>query len=140
MESPIDKGTEWSLMLALHCGMAHTKDNKISRRTLEEIHGTLLKGECSNNAPRGCKNVRKNKHSTHVEIDEKMAPQNIFYKVAYSPMAPNAVCKKYNKQYKLHINKNAFMYLLRNVFYIGKIFVPAYNEESEQIVEGEHYY
>ncbi|SES91761.1 recombinase family protein [Prevotella sp. kh1p2] len=141
LESPIDfRSTEWSLMLALHCGMAHTEDNKISRRTLEGIHGTLLKGKCSNHAPRGYRNVRDGKHNTRVEIDKKTAPviQDIFYEVAYSPLAPNAICRKYNKRYHLHINKNAFMYMLRNVFYIGKILVPAYNDEPEQIVEGQH--
>ena len=119
MKSPIDfKGTEWSLMLALHYGMAYTKDNKISKITLEGIHGTRLKGKCSHRAPKGYKNVRKNKHSTHVNVDIEIAPiiQSIFYKVAFSPLTPSVVCKKFNKQYKLHINKNALMYMLRNVF------------------------
>ena len=34
IESPIDfKGTEWSMLLGMYCGAAHTEDEKISRRT-----------------------------------------------------------------------------------------------------------
>lgn len=42
------------------------------------------------------------------------------------------------KGWETLVNKNSFMDMLRNVFYIGKIRVPAYNEEPEQIVEGLH--
>ena len=59
MESPIDfTATDWPMLLALYCGAAHTEDVKISRRTKDGIHGTLLKGKWPHQAPRGYKNVR----------------------------------------------------------------------------------
>ena len=62
IESPIDfKGTEWSMLLGMYCGAAHTEDEKISRRTKDGIHGTLLKGKCTNKAPRGYINKRDDK-------------------------------------------------------------------------------
>lgn len=43
IESPIDfNGTEWSMMLSIYCGVAHTEDNKISKRTKDRC-GTLLR-------------------------------------------------------------------------------------------------
>ena len=54
IESPIDfESTEWPLLLAIYCGTAHTEDVKIARRTRtkEGIHGTLLKGKWSGQAP-----------------------------------------------------------------------------------------
>lgn len=36
IESPIDfSGTEWSMLMGMYCGVAHTEDEKISRRTKE---------------------------------------------------------------------------------------------------------
>ena len=137
IESPIDfKGTEWSMLLGMYCGVAHTEDEKISRRTKDGIHGTLLKGKWSNKAPRGYKNVRIDKHNTHVEIDESEAEciRNAFKEVANGVKCPCYV----RRQVCPHIPESSFLDMLRNVFYIGKIRVPAYGEDPEQIVIGEH--
>ena len=45
IESPIDFSCpDWALLLSIHCGAAHSEDNKISIRTQEGIHETLKKG------------------------------------------------------------------------------------------------
>ena len=36
------------------------------------------------------------------------------------------------------ISESSFLEMLRNVFYIGKILVPAYKDEPEQVVQGIH--
>lgn len=137
IESPIDfKGTDWSLFLGMHCGSAHTEDEKISRRTKDGIHGTLLKGKCANKAPRGYKNVRTDKHETHVEIDDTKADivRTAFKEVAKGIETP---CRIKRKMYP-NISVSSFFEMLRNVFYIGKIKVPAYKDEEERIVNGVH--
>ena len=74
IENPIDfSATEWSTMLSIYCGVAHTEDEKISRRTKDGIHGTLLKGKCSNKAPRGYINKRDDKGEAYVDVDEPKA-------------------------------------------------------------------
>ena len=137
IESPIDfRGTEWSMLLGMYCGVAHTEDEKISRRTKDGIHGTLLKGKCANKAPRGYKNVRTDKHNTHVEIDEDKAKpiREAFNEVAKGIKCPCSV----RRQVCPHIPESSFLEMLRNVFYIGKVRVPAYGNDPEQIVSGEH--
>ena len=58
IESPIDfSGTEWSMLMGMYCGVAHTEDEKISRRTKECTHKKRMQGHCTNKAPRGYKNV-----------------------------------------------------------------------------------
>ncbi len=137
VENPIDfNGTEWSTMLGIYCGVAHTEDEKISKRTKDGIHGTLLKGKCSNKAPRGYKNVRHGKHDTEVIIDTIVAPK---VKEAFAAVASGSECPNRVRQRLFpKVGKSSFSEMLRNVFYIGKIRVPAYKDDPEQIVDGVH--
>ena len=137
IESPIDfKGTEWSMLLGMYCGAAHTEDEKISRRTKDGIHGTLLKGKCSNKAPRGYVNRRDDKGEPYVEKDETQAGviKQVFKEVAKGAEAPNNIRRRLCP----NIQKDAFYRMLRNIFYIGLIRVPAYKDDPEQIVKGQH--
>ena len=137
IESPIDfKGTEWSMLLGMYCGAAHTEDEKISRRTKDGIHGTLLKGRCSNKAPRGYVNKRTEKGEPYVEIDQPKAKtiRKAFQEVAKGVETANCIRRRLCP----NIPKDAFYRMLRNIFYIGLIRVPAYKEEKEQIVKGQH--
>lgn len=137
IESPIDfKGTEWSMLLGMYCGAAHTEDEKISRRTKDGIHGTLLKGKCSNKAPRGYVNKRDEKGEAYIDIDEAQARtiRQVFQEAAKGVEAPNNIRRRLCP----NIQKDAFYRMLRNIFYIGQIRVPAYKEDPEQIVKGLH--
>ena len=137
IESPIDfEGTEWSMLLGVKCGSAHSEDNKISRRTMDGIHGTLLKGKCSNKAPRGYINKRDEKGEAYVDIDEQQAKiiRQVFQEVAKGVEAPNCIRRRLCP----NIPKDAFYRMLRNIFYIGLIRVPAYKDDPEQIVKGQH--
>ncbi len=137
IESPIDfNGTEWPMLLSMYCGVAHTEDVKISRRTKDGIHGTLLKGKCSNKAPRGYKNMRTDKHNCWVEIDEPKASKirTLFYEVAKGVEVPTVIKRKYFPE----LADSTFFDILRNRFYIGEIHVPAYGNDPEQYVPGLH--
>ena len=137
IENPIDfSATEWSTMLSIYCGVAHTEDEKISKRTKDGIHGTLLKGKCANKAPRGYKNHRVSKHETYVEVDESTAPviTKVFNEVAKGVESPCRIRRRLCP----NIPESSFLDMLRNPFYIGKIRVPAYRDDPEQIVKGVH--
>ena len=137
IENPIDfSATEWSTMLSIYCGVAHTEDEKISKRTKEGIHGTLLKGKCANKAPRGYKNHRIAKHETYVVVDTELAPiiTKVFKEVAKGVEAPCRIRKRLCPK----IPESSFLEMLRNPFYIGKIKVPAFQDDPERIVNGLH--
>ena len=137
VESPIDfKSTEWSMLLAMYCGTAHTEDEKISRRTKDGIHGTLLQGKCANRAPRGYKNVRTDLNHTHVEIDTPKADiiRTVFNEVAKGLESPSLIRRRLCP----YIPESSFFEMLRNIFYIGKIRVPAYKDDPETVVDGKH--
>ena len=137
IESPIDfEGTEWSTLLGLYCGTAHSEDNKISRRTKECTHGKQLEGRCTNKAPRGYINKRTEDGQAYVEVNEQQARaiRQAFQEVAKGVEAPNNIRRRLCP----NIQKDAFYRMLRNIFYIGLIKVPAYKDDPEQIVKGVH--
>ena len=137
VECIIDYDNEtWSLMIGLQIGLAQSDNIKRSKATRDGIHGTLKQGKCSNKAPRGYKNVRTSKHDTHVEIDEaKAAP----IRKAFQEIAKGLVCPcEVRRRFCSNIPESSFLEMLRNVFYCGKVRVPKYKDEPEQIVEGVH--
>ena len=137
IENPIDfTATEWSFMLSTYCAIAQTENNKISRRTLDGIRETLKRGKCANHAPRGYKNVQIDKHDKRVVVDASTAPliKTIFEEVAKGVESPFNI----RRRLAPHISKSSFFHMLRNVFYAGKIRVPATTKEAEEIVDGLH--
>ena len=116
--------------------MAHGDNIGRAKATIDGIRGTLKKGRCANKAPRGYKNVRTGKHETHVEIDDTKADMicTAFREVAKGVETPCRIRRRVCP----NISDSSFFEMLRNVFYIGKIRVPAYQDEPEQIVNGVH--
>ena len=139
IESSIDfQGTEWAMMMGIYCGVAHTEDEKISRRTKDGIHGTLLKGKWANHAPRGYKNVNNNGEK-YVVIDPEKAPliRYVFEEIAKDIKTPTLVMREVRKK-GLKISESSFFEMLRNHFYCGEVYVPAYLNEPAQYVKGVH--
>ncbi len=140
IESPIDfNGTEWSTHLSIYCGIAHTEDAKISKRTKEGIRRSLKEGHWCNHAPRGYRHHRigtYKEHNTHMVIDEKTAPliRRIFEEVSKGVESADTIRKRMCP----HIARSSYMQMLHNILYIGKIRVPALGDEPERIIDGEH--
>lgn len=73
LEEPIDfTATDWPMWLSIRCGVAHTEDLKIARRTKEGIHEHLMRGEWCGKAPRGYKNVKALQASEEEHIKDKV--------------------------------------------------------------------
>ena len=137
IEEPLDySSASWPTQLGLYIGMAQGDNISRSKATIDGIRGTLKKGQCANKAPRGYKNVRISKHNTHVEIDEAKADmvRTAFKEVAKGVESPCRIRRRLCPQ----IPESSFFDMLRNVFYIGKIRIPAYKDEKEQVVDGVH--
>ena len=136
VESPIDfTSTDWPTLLALYCGTAHSEDVKISRRTKDGIHGTLLKGKWPHNAPRGYKNAGtgRNKYIEVVEPQAKII-RNVFEEIAKNVETPSCIRRRLCPS----IPESSFFDMLRNILYTGKIHVPAYKDDPEMVVDGVH--
>ena len=142
IESPIDfNSTEWPSFLSVNCSQAQSENNKISRRTKDGIRETLLSGRWPGVAPRGYKNVHAVDENgmpieKRVEINEEAAPliKRIFNEVGKGIEAPANIRRRIAPQ----IPVSSFFLILRNIFYKGKVRVPATKDEPEIIVNGIH--
>ena len=137
IEEPLDyNSASWATNLGVYIGMAQGDNISRAKATIDGIRGNLKKGRCANKAPRGYKNVRISKHDTHVEIDEPKASlvREAFREVAKGAEAPCSIRRRVCPS----IPESSFLEMLRNIFYIGLIKVPAYKDEKEQIVVGIH--
>ena len=137
IEEPINyESATWPHLIGTYIGMAHSDNLSRSHATLDGIHGTLLKGKCTNKAPRGYRNVRVSKHNSFVEVDEEKAAtiRKAFQEVAKGVETANCIRRRLCPS----IPRGTFFRMLHNIFYKGEILVPAYKDEPEQIVKGQH--
>ncbi len=140
VEEPIDfSATDWSMWLAIRCGVAHTEDNKIARRTKEGIHEHLMRGEWCGIAPIGYKNVKTDKDAGidhYLTIDPVKGPlvQQVFKEVAEGIESAAAIKRRLMPK----ATKSKFYKMLRNKFYTGIITVPKFQDYPETEVTGLH--
>ena len=160
LESHIDfTGTEWATLLSLYCGVAHTEDEKISRRTKDGIRKSLKEGKYPQKAPIGYINHRVSQNETYLMKDEKTAPivEEVFREIAHGIEVTESIRKKYQHLLKRNnggyrtsgmeetrslsnkpISRSAFYRMLRNRVYIGEVCVPAYLDEPQQYIKALH--
>ena len=137
IENPIDFSVpEWSTLMPLYCGVAHTEDEKISKRTKDGMQGSRLKGKLMGKAPKGYKNIRVSKHDCWVAVDNAEAEKvkELFKEVAKGVEAPNLIRKRLYP----NLSKTTFYRILTNRFYIGEIYIPAYDGFDERYITGQH--
>ena len=128
--------TSWPVLLGAYIGIAQSDNIARSKATIDGIRGTLKKGKWTNRAPRGYKNIRESKHNCYVIIIEDAATpiRNAFQELSMGVVSANYVRKKYCP----YISESTFFSILRNPFYMGKVRVPAYRDEPEELVQGQH--
>ena len=128
--------TSWPVLLGAYIGIAQSDNIARSKAIVDGIRGTMKRGKLTHKAPRGYKNVRVSKHNCYIVIDEEEAQfiRKAFIELSKGLVSANFVRKKYCPTY----NKSTFFDIMRNPFYMGKIRVPAYQDEPEMLVEGQH--
>ncbi len=130
------ESSSWPVLLGAYIGIAQSDNIARSKATKDGIRGTLKSGKCSNKAPRGYKNIRESKHRCYVIINEEAAKP---IRTAFIELSKGVISANYaRKRYCPHIPESTFLDMLRNPFYMGKIRVPAYKDEPEELVEGQH--
>ena len=136
-ENTIDFNTpEWSTLLPLYCGVAHTEDEKISIRTKDGVHASQMKGKYCGKTPRGYRNVRISKHDCWIEIvpEEAKKVNLLFKEVAKGEEVPALVKNRIYPE----LPPSTFERMMKNRLYAGYIHVGARRDDPEQYVKGQH--
>ena len=140
IQNPLDLDIpENKLLLAVYLSIPEIDNDKRSINVRECIYQAKLAGKCTNMAPRGYVNKQIDDKHKYVEVVPKDAEfiKRIFNEVAEGLKSPNYIRKQYEREgFKMSLN--AFMNMLRNPFYCGIIYVPPFQGNEAQYVQGIH--
>lgn len=141
IEQPLDlRVPENKLLLAIYLSTPEVENDRRALNVTYGMRRAIKEGRLMGIAPYGYINRSKEDGKKYVAVKEPEATNMIwaFKQVAKGHLPTAVVLKQMNMREGRKLTKNSFIEALRNVAYIGKIFLKAYNDEEERIVEGKH--
>ena len=139
IEQPLDLAVpENKMMLAFYLAAPEVENDRRSLNTIHGMRRAMKEGRWMANAPVGYKNARDEKDGAIIIL----GPQAPLVRKAFQEMATGVYCMEEVRKrlYKegLKCGRAQFPNLLQNRVYIGKIFMSAFKDEDDQIVQGLH--
>ena len=139
VEQPLDlDNCEAKIMLSLYLSIGEVENDKNSIRTTEATRKAKLEGCWMGSAPLGYDNYRIGKHATLIPNEKAVHVKKAFQEVTKNVYSIDEVRKQMIAKKEITLSKQAFLNMLRNIVYIGKIFVSEYKKEASIIVKGQH--
>ena len=138
VEQPLDlSNPDNKILLSLYLSIPEVENDKNSIRTSEGMRRAQKEGCWTGQAPKGFTNVRIDKKSTLIPSDSSKLIIQSFEKMASGIYSADEVRRWLNSQ-GMKISKNTFPSIIRNVAYIGKIYIKPYKKEPSLLVTGLH--
>jgi len=138
MEQPLDlSNPDNKVLLSLYLTIPEVENDKNSIRTTEGSRRARFEGCWTGTPPRGYENCRVDKKSTLRPSKDAEIMKEAFTRMASGLYSADEVRRWINSQ-GIKMVKQTFLYLIRNVVYIGKIYIKPWKKEPEQIVTGLH--
>ncbi|HQS25219.1 MAG: hypothetical protein B7Y11_12425 [Sphingobacteriia bacterium 24-36-13] len=123
-------------MLAIYITAPQVENDRLSQRTKAGNRQALKQGRWLWKAPFGYTNNRITKLIEVVEEEAELI-RSCYQMMASGLYNAEEVRRKYSED-GMRLSKQAFLDMLQNPVYIGKIKVPAFKDEPEQLVAGQH--
>ncbi|MBK9381489.1 MAG: recombinase family protein [Chitinophagaceae bacterium] len=130
-------------LLAMYLAAPQVENDRLSDRTKVGMNQALKQGKWLWKGPYGYKNMQEvidaktiNKYLDIVP-DEAQHVRSAFELMETGLYSAEEV-RRTMKEKGLTLTKQAFLNMLQNVFYTGKILIKAFKDEPEQIVNGQH--
>ena len=140
IEQPLDLSIpENKIMLAFYLAAPEVENDRRSLNTIAGLRRARKEGRWIAKAPIGYKNTRNERNQPIVVLDPKLAPvvRWVFEEIANGVYSADTIRIK-AKQKGLDCTKANFFLMIKNPFYCGKLFIPAYKDEEAQFVQGIH--
>ncbi|MEH6306839.1 recombinase family protein [Olivibacter sp. CPCC 100613] len=140
IEQPLDMTVpENKMMLAIYLTAPEIENDRRGLNVFYGMRRARKEGRWPAKAPVGYVNRISECGKKYIAIDELQAPimRWAFEEIAKAKYSTEQV---FNKAYKMGLKcrKNNFFLLIRNPVYYGKIPVPKFKDEEEQLVNGQH--
>ncbi|HAP68469.1 MAG TPA: recombinase family protein [Flavobacteriales bacterium] len=138
IEQPIDFSVpENKMMLAMYLVMPEVDNDRRSIKIRGGIRAALKAGRWCRAAPYGYRNTRdENNRPIIVPTEHAETIRIAFQMIAKGKTQPQAL--EFLNNAGVPVKKSRFSTLLRNPMYMGKIEVPASDEEPYALIEGKH--
>ena len=140
IEQPLDLTIpENKIMLAFYLAAPEVENDRRSLNTIAGMRRAKKEGRWIAKAPLGYKMVRNERNQPIVVQEPKTAPimRWVFEEIANGVYSAEMIYKK-AKEKGLQTHKSSYFEQIKNPFYCGKIFIPAYKDEEAQYVNGIH--
>ena len=138
IQQPIDFNIpESKVLLAIYLTLPEVDNDRRSMKIKEGIRAALKSGRWSRNAPVGYINTRDESNKPLIIPGDKADLIRYGFEEVSKGFSQQYVIKQLKKK-GLDVSRNNFSLLLRSPLYIGKIRVPACEDEPEQIIDGIH--
>jgi site-specific DNA recombinase len=139
IEQPLDLTVpEQGLMLAVYLSIPQVENHRRSLNIISGMRRAFKEGRYVGSAPRGYDNGRDaSKKPILIPNNEAKFIQEAFELIASGLYNQAEVLKKLRSK-GFVIGKTSFSNLIKNPIYYGGVFIKAYKDEEEVIVEGIH--
>ena len=140
VEQPLDlSNPDNKILLSMYLIIPEVENDKNSQRTKDGMRRAMKEGCFMGKAPIGYIHSRDESQNSTLKPKGSLAPliAEAFLEFSTGLYSANELRLLYCKK-GLKTSKQGFVNMLRNVVYIGKIYIPEYKKESEEIVDGIH--
>ena len=139
IEQPLDLTVpESKLMLAIYLASPEVENDRRSLNVFNGMRKARKEGRYMGAAPLGYKNTRDDKNKPIVAPDEHASLIRLaFEEMATGNFTQEEVRKRLNARGVI-CSRNNFNKIIRNPFYAGRLYIPAFKDESECYVKALH--
>lgn len=127
------------VILSIYLSTPEAENSKIRERSIAGMRQALKEGRYVQAHPKGYISGKNSLGKSMIQPDPKVAPiiKAIFEDYATGLYQQSDIIKKYKRK-GLDLTKSSLSRLLDNPLYMGMVRVPAYKNELEILVEGQH--
>jgi len=139
IEQPLDLSQpENKLLLAIYLVIPEVENDKNSSRTKDGMRRAKKDGYWVGSPPFGYSNTRDPNNKPTLTLNEKAALVHKAFLIVSKGIYSMEEARRQMNKAGMKLSKQAFINLLSNVAYTGRIYIPEYGKEQVIIVKGIH--
>lgn len=141
IEQPLDLSIpENKMMLAFYLAAPEVENDRRAINVINGMRRAMKEGRFLRKAPYGYVNTLNELGNKCIAPKEPQAEvvRWMFKEVSEGFFSTEQIWEKAKRKLRLKMSKNSFWYILLNPVFCGKIRVPAYQDEEEKLVKGQH--
>jgi site-specific DNA recombinase len=129
---------ESKIMLAIYLAAPEVENDRRSLNTIAGMRKAMKEGRHVNMAPIGYKNARDENNNPIIILGKDASIVQWMFEETAKGVYNVMEIWRMARMKRLRISKSQIWNILRNPFYCGRIFIPAYKDEKAMVVKATH--